>query len=110
MAKAILVSGEPTVANLITPVDCEPGDVVLVNTLPMIAVVGGVDGDLVSFAVGGGVYRLDSQPENAPPQGERAWIHPETGIGGTGQVHFGICLTAGDDSCLVYHSPLGLED
>jgi hypothetical protein len=58
MAKAILVSGEPTVANIITPFDCEPGDVVISELYPMVAVGGGLEGDLVAFAVCGGVYAI----------------------------------------------------
>jgi hypothetical protein len=115
MAKAILVGGNPVTANLITPVDCEPGDVVLFgNTAtPFVAVGGGLENTLVSFAIGGGIYDglqiseddfADSFQECFLSNGDQE-LRNRTGGGS----HFGLCLSVSGNSARVLHNPRGFE-
>jgi hypothetical protein len=112
MAKAILVGGNPVTANLITPVDCEPGDVVFLGggtaTRPIVAVGGGGEGTLVSFALGGGVYQMEIDSEIEFVPGEN--VLSNGGLASDVGTHFGWVAEVNTNGVKAFHAPNGLEN
>jgi predicted RecA/RadA family phage recombinase len=108
MAKAKIVSGEPTVANLITPDDVESGDVLQFGGSVFVAVGNGKEGDLVAFAISGGVYRVPiSDNTNLVVGWTCRWELGEGITGyGSGDRDFGILLSinVATETALVFHN------
>lgn len=107
-----LLRGEPTVAHFAAPSNVVPGQIVVVNTVPFIAVHAAASGDIAAFACGGGVYEATASETSGdePTAGNKAYFNSsDDAIGDvtiTGQL-IGLCTYVSGDVCHFYHAPDG---
>ncbi len=62
MATVKLLRGEPITVHMVAPSDVVPGQVVLRNNIPFIAINRAASGQVAAFAAGGGVYGIVTGP------------------------------------------------